>query len=61
MIMETLATEIRNLCLFLAQLKFDVNEGKPELQYLISGKLDNEKRGLDFEDVCRNLERFYVG
>ena len=31
------------LYLFLALLKFDVNEDKPELEYLISGKLDNEK------------------
>ena len=43
MIMATLATEIRNLYLFLALLKFDVNEDKPELEYVISGKLDNEK------------------
>ena len=58
--METVATEIRNLCLFLAQLKFDLNEDKSELEYLISGKLNIEKRGLDFEDICRNLERFHV-
>ena len=43
--------------LFLALLKFDVNEDKLEVDYLISNLITKG----DFEDICKNLERFHVG
>ena len=49
------------LYLFHALLKFDLNEDKLELEYLISNLLKKRALRLDFKDVCRNLERFHVG
>ena len=49
------------LYLFLALLKFDLNEDKLELEYLISNLMTKRALRLDLKDVCRNLERFHVG
>ena len=58
MIMATLATD---LYLFLALLKFDLNEDKLELAYLISNLTTKRDLRFDLRDVFRNLERFQVG
>ena len=47
------------LYLFHALLKFDLNEDKLELEYLISNLITT--RDFRFEDVCRKLERLHVG
>ena len=49
------------LYLFLALLKFDLNEDKLELEYLISILITTRDFRLDFKDVCRKLERLHVG
>ena len=47
------------LYLFHALLKFDLNEDKLELEYLISNLITT--RDFRFEDVCRKLGRLHVG
>ena len=49
------------LYLFLALLKFDLNEDKLELAYLISNLTTKRDLRFDLRDVFRNLERFHVG
>ena len=49
------------LYLFHALLKFDLNEDKLELEYLISILITTRDFRLDFKDVCRKLERLHVG
>ena len=46
---------------FHALLKFDLNEDKLELEYLISNLITTRDFRLDFKDVCRKLERLHVG
>ena len=49
------------LYLFLALLKFDLNEDKLEQAYLISNLTTKRDLRFDLRDVFRNLERFQVG
>ena len=49
------------LYLFLALLKFDLNEDKLELAYLISNLTTKRDQRFDFKDVFGSLERFQVG
>ena len=49
------------LFLFLALLKFDLNEDKLELEYLISNLITKRDLRFNFKDICRNLERLHVG
>ena len=46
---------------FHALLKFDLNEDKLELEYLISIVITTRDFRLDFKDVFRKLERLHVG
>ena len=48
------------LILFLALQKFDLNEDKLELEYLISNLIRRDLR-FNFKDIFRKLERFHVG
>ena len=47
--------------LFHALLKFDLNEDRLELEYLISNLITTRDFRFDFKDVCRKLERLHVG
>ena len=47
--------------LFLSLLKFDLNEDKLELEYLISNLITKRDLRFDFKDVCRKLERLHMG
>ena len=49
------------LYLFHALLKFDLNEDKLELEYLISNLITERDLRFDFKDVFRSLERLQVG
>ena len=46
---------------FFSLLKFDLNEDKLELEYLISNLITKRDLRFDIKDVCRKLERFHVG
>ena len=47
--------------LFHALLKFDLNEDRLELEYLISNLMTTRDFRFDFKDVGRKLERLRVG